>query len=86
MVPSFVVVGLGVNATEALVMSQVVLSLALPVPMIALVWLTSRTDVMGSHRNRAVTVGLAVAGAAAVLALNVVLLVQTFGVTVPGLG
>jgi manganese transport protein len=86
MVPSFVVVGLGVNATEALVMSQVVLSLALPVPMIALVWLTSRTDVMGPHRNRAVTVGLAVAGAAAVLALNVVLLVQTFGVTVPGLG
>jgi manganese transport protein len=86
MVPSFVVVGLGVNATEALVMSQVVLSLALPVPMIALVWLTSRADVMGPHRNRAVTVGLAVAGAAAVLALNVVLLVQTFGVTVPGLG
>jgi manganese transport protein len=86
MVPSFVVVGLGVNATEALVMSQVVLSLALPVPMIALVWLTSRADVMGPHRNRAVTVGFAVAGAAAVLALNVVLLVQTFGVTVPGLG
>lgn len=86
MVPSFVVVGLGVNATEALVLSQVVLSLALPVPMAALVWFTSRADVMGPWRNRAGTVWLAVAGAAAVLALNAVLLLQTFGVAVPGLG
>ncbi|MFP6560148.1 Nramp family divalent metal transporter [Paraburkholderia sp. B3] len=85
MAPSFAVVGLGVNATEALVMSQVVLSLALPVPMIALVWLTSRAAVMGPHRNRTFTVWLAVAGAAAVLALNAILLAQTFGMTVPGL-
>ncbi|WP_027794672.1 Nramp family divalent metal transporter [Paraburkholderia acidipaludis] len=85
MVPSFAVVGFGVNATQALVMSQVVLSLALPVPMIALVWLTSRADLMGPHRNRTFTVWLAVAGAAAVLALNAILLAQTFGMTVPGL-
>lgn len=85
MVPSFAVVGFGVNATQALVMSQVVLSLALPVPMIALLWLTSRADLMGPHRNRAVTLWFAVAGAAAVLALNAILLAQTFGMTVPGL-
>ena len=36
MVPALVVVALGVNATRALVISQVVLSFALPVPMIAL--------------------------------------------------
>ncbi|WP_296655043.1 Nramp family divalent metal transporter [Paraburkholderia sp.] len=86
MVPSFVVVGFGMNATEALVASQVVLSLALPVPMAALVWFTSRADVMGPYRNRPLTAGFAVAGAMAVLALNVVLLLDTFGVTVPGLG
>jgi manganese transport protein len=86
MVPSFVVVGLGVNATQALVVSQVVLSLALPVPMIALVAFTSRADVMGPHRNRSWTVVLALAGAAAVLALNAILLLQTFGVAIPGLG
>jgi manganese transport protein len=86
MAPSFVVVGLGVNATQALVMSQVVLSLALPVPMAALVWFTSRADVMGTHRNRPITIWLAAAGAMAVLALNVVLVVQAFGVAVPGLG
>jgi manganese transport protein len=86
MVPSFVVVALGVNATDALVMSQVVLSLALPFPMAALVWFTCRRDLMGTHRNGVVTAVSAVAGAAAVLALNVVLVLETFGLTVPGLG
>ncbi|QGZ57304.1 Nramp family divalent metal transporter [Paraburkholderia acidiphila] len=86
MVPSFIVVALGVNATEALVMSQVVLSLALPFPMAALVWLTCRRDLMGPHRNRALTATGAVAGAVAVLALNVALVLATFGVAVPGLG
>ena len=41
MIPAFVVVGLGVNATQALVVSQVILSIALPVPMIALVLFTA---------------------------------------------
>jgi manganese transport protein len=85
MVPSFVVVALGANTTEALIMSQVVLSLALPVPMIALVWFTSRRDVMGRHRNPPLTVALATAGAIAVFALNVVLVLQEFGVQIPGL-
>ncbi|RQH06589.1 Nramp family divalent metal transporter [Paraburkholderia dinghuensis] len=86
MVPSFAVVGFGVNATQALVASQVVLSLALPVPMAALVWFTSRADVMGTYRNRRFTVWLAVTGAAIVLALNTVLLLGIGGVAVPGLG
>lgn len=86
MVPSFIVVAMGVNVTEALVASQVVLSLALPFPMAALVWFTCRGDVMGPHRNRLPTACAAVAGAAGVLALNVVLLAQVCGATVPGLG
>ena len=47
MVPAFVVVALGVNATHALVFSQVVLSIALPLPMIALLIFTGRRDIMG---------------------------------------
>ncbi|MFP3681732.1 Nramp family divalent metal transporter, partial [Pseudomonas sp. SIMBA_041] len=47
MIPSFLVVGFGVNATQALVVSQVVLSIALPFPMVALVWFTCRRQVMG---------------------------------------
>ena len=53
MAPAFVVVGMGVNATQALVISQVVLSIALPVPMIALVIFTGRRDIMGRYANGA---------------------------------
>ncbi|MFT6773610.1 MAG: manganese transport protein [Paracoccaceae bacterium] len=85
MVPAFVVVAMGVNATEALVMSQIVLSIALPVPMIALVIFTSRRDVMGDFVNGPRTKALAILGATAVLSLNFVLLAQTFGIPIPGL-
>jgi manganese transport protein len=86
MVPAFVVVALGVNATQALVLSQVVLSLVLPAPMIALLIFTARRDVMGPFVNSRLTNAAAVAAALVVLALNVVLLVLTAGVPLPGLG
>ncbi len=85
MIPAFIVVGFGVNATQALVVSQVILSIALPVPMIALVLFTARTDIMGEFANRRLTTIAAVTGAAIVLALNLVLILQTFGVPIPGL-
>src|ERR1035437_893690 len=52
MIPAFIVVALGVNATDALVVSQVVLSIALPLPMIALLIFTRRVDIMGQFANR----------------------------------
>ncbi|HEX7911893.1 MAG TPA: Nramp family divalent metal transporter [Paraburkholderia sp.] len=85
MLPAFIVVALGVNATDALVYSQVVLSFALPVPMIALVIFTSRRDIMGAFVNSRLVSGTAVLGTAAILGLNVILLLQTFGVAVPGI-
>jgi manganese transport protein len=86
MVPAFAVVAAGVNATEALVMSQVVLSIALPVPMIALLLLTGRREIMGDFVTGPVMRGLAILGAGVVLSLNFVLLAGVFGVTLPGLG
>lgn len=77
MAPAFAVVALGVNPTRALVISQVVLSFALPLPMLALVWFTGRRDVMGRFVNSRRTQAAAVAGTAAVVALNAVLLLQT---------
>lgn len=85
MVPAFVVVALGVNATTALVVSQVILSIALPFPMIALIIFSSRADIMGPFVNTRLVRGLAILGATVVLFLNLVLLFQTFGGTVPGL-
>jgi len=52
MAPAFVVVVLGANATNALVISQVVLSVALPVPMLALLIFTGRADIMGAFKER----------------------------------
>ncbi|MCW3473967.1 Nramp family divalent metal transporter [Limobrevibacterium gyesilva] len=86
MIPAFVVVGLGANATDSLVISQVMLSLALPVPMIALLILTGRRDVMGDFVNSRVTQVAATAGCMVVLALNGLLLLDAAGIELPFLG
>jgi manganese transport protein len=85
MIPAFVVVGLGVNATNALVISQVVLSFALPIPMIALILLTRRRDVMGNFVNGRLMNFGAILGTIVVLTLNAILILQTLGVALPGL-
>jgi manganese transport protein len=85
MIPAFVVVWLGVNSTSALIMSQVVLSIALPAPVIALLIFTSRKDIMGAFANSRLTNVTASFAALVILTLNAVLLLQAFGVTVPGL-
>ena len=85
MVPALVVVALGVDATRALVASQVVLSLALPLPMISLLIFTRRRDIMGAFANRLTTHLAALIATALVLALNTVLILQLLGVAVPGL-
>jgi len=85
MLPAFVVVALGVNATNALVISQVVLSIALPLPMIALLIFTGRRDIMGDFTNGRMTRIAALIGTAAVLALNFFLIAQTLGLEIPGL-
>ena len=85
MIPAFVVVWLGVNSTDALIVSQVVLSIALPAPIIALILFTRRRDIMGAFANSRLTNAAAVLGALVILSLNSVLLLQTFGVAIPGL-
>jgi manganese transport protein len=85
MLPAFAVVALGANTTNALVISQVVLSIALPLPMIALLIFTGRTDIMGAFTNGRLTRIAALIATAMVLVLNTVLIAQTFGVEIPGL-
>jgi len=85
MLPAFFVVGMGYDATRSLVLSQVVLSLALPVPMIALLVLSRRRSVMGAYATGPGMTVLATLAAGIVLSLNLVLLAQTLGIPVPGL-
>jgi manganese transport protein len=85
MAPAFVVVMLGANPTSALVISQVVLSLALPLPMITLLMFTRRADIMGPFVNGPLIQVAAAVGTIVVLGLNIFLVLQTIGVPIPGL-
>ncbi len=77
MLPAVIVVAIGANVTQTLVLSQVVLSFVLPVPVIALVWLGSRRETMGPLVNGPWTTALAATAATAILSLNAVLLYAT---------
>jgi manganese transport protein len=74
MLPAIAVVSMGLNVTQTLIVSQVVLSFVLPVPVIALVALTARTNIMGSMVNRGWVTVLALAATAIILTLNGVLI------------
>jgi len=77
MAPAFVAIGLGVDPSRTLVISQVVLSFGIPFALIPLVLFTSRRSLMGVLVNHRTTVTAAVAVAALIIALNVFLLGQT---------
>jgi manganese transport protein len=78
MLPALLVLGLGLPATESLIVSQVVLSFGIPFALVPLALLTRRRDVMGSFVNRRSTT-VALSGIATVIiALNMVLLWETF--------
>ena len=77
MTPALVVLGLGLDPTHALVLSQVVLSFGIPFALVPLVVLCRRADVMGSLVNRTSTTVAAGAVAAVVVGLNAFLLYDT---------
>jgi manganese transport protein len=78
MVPSLVVIGIGLDPTRTLVISQVVLSFGLPFAIVPLIWFTGRRDLMGVLVNRRLTTTVVSVIAALIVALNLYLLVQTF--------
>jgi len=77
MMPALVVLGVGLNPSRSLVISQVVLSFGIPFALVPLVILTRRRDIMGSLVNRRLTTVTASVVAAAIIALNGFLLYQT---------
>lgn len=78
MVPSLIVIFVGLDPTRTLVISQVVLSFGLPFAVIPLIMFTRRRDVMGVLVNRRITTLLASLLAVIIIALNAYLLYQTF--------
>ncbi len=74
MIPSFVVIGLGINTTDILVMSQVVLSFGIALALIPLLMFTNSQKLMGQFANKRVVSVLGVVIAGFVLVLNSYLL------------
>jgi manganese transport protein len=78
MVPSLIVIAIGLDPTRTLVISQVVLSFGLPFAIIPLAMFTSRQSVMGVLTNNRLTTILASAVAGLIVVLNIYLLYTTF--------
>ncbi len=79
MAPALIVIGLGLDPTRTLVISQVILSFGLPFALVPLVLFTSRRDLMGGLVNHRVTTVLAIAVIAVIIALNGFLLYRLAG-------
>jgi manganese transport protein len=78
MIPSLIVIGLGLDPLRILVLSQVSLSFQLPFAMIPLVLFTNNRRIMGAFTNNRLTQALAWATTLIILGLNGVLLFQIF--------
>jgi len=78
MTPALIVLASGVNTTDVLVLSQVVLSFGIPFALVPMILLTRRADLMGALVNRKLTTVIASIVAAMIIGLNIFLLWETF--------
>jgi manganese transport protein len=76
MLPAVIAIVAGLDATKVLILSQVVLSFALPLPLVALMIFTNNRSLMGDLINCRMTQIAGIAGTVVILALNLVLLTQ----------
>ncbi|MDQ6671867.1 MAG: Nramp family divalent metal transporter [Chloroflexota bacterium] len=79
LVPALVAIGVGLEPTSTLVLSQVVLSFCLPVALVPLTLFTRRRDLMGGLVNQRATTVCAVCVVSLIVGLNAFLLVQMLG-------
>jgi len=77
MAPSLAVIAAGLDPTNILVLSQVVLSFGLPFAVVPLVLFTSNRELMGVLVNRRITTWVLGAIIGVILFLNFYLLYQT---------
>ena len=77
MLPSLLVIFIGLDPTRTLVISQVLLSFGLPFAIVPLVLFTRRKDLMGGLVNKTITTLLAGLFAILIIFLNFYLLYQT---------
>src|SRR5215207_3551951 len=78
MLPALVVLGVGLNPSRSLVLSQVVLSFGIPFALIPLLIFCRNRNVMGTLVNHRLTTTIATVVVTLIVSLNVFLLYQTF--------
>ena len=78
MLPALVVLAIGLEPTQVLVVSQVVLSFGIPFALVPMILLTSRRKVMGALVNKPATTAVASVVATLIIGLNLFLIHQTF--------
>ncbi len=76
-IPAIIIVGLHVDPTKALIISQVVLSFGIPFALIPLLLVTSSKTIMGSQRNTPLIIALLTLVTASIVVLNGVLILMT---------
>ncbi|MEV6808425.1 Nramp family divalent metal transporter [Streptomyces sp. NPDC051132] len=76
MTPPLAVLATGIPPTQALLLSQIVLSCGIPCALGPLLWFTARRSLMGSMANHAATTALATLACAAISVLNVLLVAR----------
>jgi manganese transport protein len=78
MAPALIILGIGLNPSRSLVISQVVLSFGIPFALIPLLIFCRNRNVMGTLVNHKITTAVASVVVALIVSLNVFLLYQTF--------
>lgn len=78
MLPSLIVIIVGLEPTRTLVISQVILSFGIPFALVPLIMFTRRENIMGGLVNHWLTTVLASIVAGLIITLNIFLLYQTF--------
>jgi len=78
MMPALIIIALGINPMKVLILSQVALSFILPFPIIQMLIIAKRKDLMGILVNKSFVQILGVLVAIAIIVLNAVLMYLTF--------
>ena len=76
-IPAVIIVGFGIDPTQALIISQVILSFGIPFALIPLLLATSSGKIMGDHKNNKTIIWILSAIVAVIVCLNIALILLT---------
>ena len=77
-IPAVIIVGFGIDPTQALIISQVILGFGIPFALVPLLLATSSRRIMGEQRNHWVIIAILSVITAIIVALNIALIWLTF--------